>query len=168
MKNLITLSAAIILATAFSASAQKPATASSLDDQSKSSPVFTKIVANDDIDLVLQEAAERSIEFAGTNKDVSNVTWNVKDRILFIGSKTGSLKEKMIVKLAVNGLEQIEINGESSVKTEGSIHSPNLDVLMNGMGSVNIRNTGKVNVQKADEIELHVMQYRTGNETVKR
>ena len=55
---------------------------------------FTRMVIENDIDILLVENPEKSIEFTGTDADIAKVEWKIKNGVLHIKSKKGSLKGK--------------------------------------------------------------------------
>lgn len=71
----------------------------------------------------------------------------------------------MLVTVSVKGLKEINVNGESAVKSIGSINSVSLYVYMNGLGSVQISNAGKIFVGNGEGVKLDVKK-QTANVSV--
>lgn len=156
MKKLLTMSAAFILATGFQVMAQQPSSKFYSVEDSKYSLQFSKIIIEDDIDVTLHESDEKSIHLEGRKEDISAIRWRIKDGVLYLSSRSGSLKDKVLVTVDVSGLKQIEINGASEVKSLGNLHSGPLDIYLNGSCYVNIKNAGKITLLNGEGIGLDI------------
>src|SRR5688572_22540418 len=97
MKKLIAMAVAILLTACIAAFASGKNTPSMPQKQFMYHLSFYKIVVTDDIDLQLKESDNKVIEFSGNTADVENVDWKIKDEVLYLGSKKGSLKDKVAV-----------------------------------------------------------------------
>ncbi|HSN61211.1 MAG TPA: DUF2807 domain-containing protein [Ferruginibacter sp.] len=156
MKKKIIIYTALLFTITVTAFAQKePGQVINNDPLTYNKP-FEKIVVEDDIELVLIESNEKQIKFEGSAVDLEKVNWSIKRGSIYLGSKLGSLKDKVKVILYVKDLKAIEINGNSVIKTSGHLSSKNLDIMMNGQAWVDILNAGKINVQRGEDIELNV------------
>jgi len=163
MKNKLFIPLALMFAVSLTAAAQKespsklyPATPISYSSS------FSKIVVNDGIDLVLTENTQDMIWFDGKSKHLDKVKWEIKEGTLYLSSKGGSLKDKVKVNVFVQNLNNIEVNGDSWVRSSGYLSSPKLDVLINGEALVDISNAGKISVTKTKDFELGVMKRTSG------
>ena len=162
MKKILVMSAAFILAMGFSVHAQKQNPKFySLENNQYSLP-FSKIVIEDDIDVVLHESTDKSLLVEGSKENISNVEWKIKKGVLHLSSKAGSLKDKVLVTLDVKDLKQIEVNGNSEVKSLGNLHSSLLHIYLNGYCLVNILNEGKITLVNGDGIGLDIKK-KTAN-----
>jgi hypothetical protein len=123
---------------------------------------FTNIVVNDGIDLVITENSNDKIWFDGKAKNLEKLKWEIKDGTLYLASKNGSLKDKVKVNVYVQKLTNIEVNGDSWVKSGGYLNSPALDVYINGEALVDISNIGKISVKNSSEVELGVLKRTSG------
>lgn len=111
--------------------------------------VYTsKIIIEDDIDVTLHESDEKSIHLEGRKEDISAIRWRIKDGVLYLSSRSGSLKDKVLVTVDVSGLKQIEPNGASEVKSPAIFIRGPLDIYLNGSCYVNIKNAGKITLFK--------------------
>jgi hypothetical protein len=119
---------------------------------------FSKIVVEDNIDLVLYENATTNIQFDGSKEDIANIEWKVKKGVLYLSSKNGHLKNKVIVTIDVTALSEIILQGQSSVRSLGNLDSPELNVFMKGGCFAAIRNTGTINVFNTDGTEMNVIK----------
>ena len=86
--------------------------------------------------------------------------------VLYLKSKAGSLKNKVWVSISVNQLTTLSITGNSDVKSEGALNSAQLSVFMNGEGHISLKNTGAINVEKMNYVELEVQRV-SGNVRIK-
>jgi hypothetical protein len=66
------------------------------------------------------------------------------------------------VNVYVQKLTNIEVNGDSWVKSGGYLNSPALDVYINGEALVDISNIGKISVKNSSEVELGVLKRTSG------
>lgn len=119
---------------------------------------FNKIVVADDIDLVVYENATSNIQFDGTDENVAKVDWKIKNGVLYLKSKQGSLKNKVLVTLDVRELKEIVIEGKSNVRSLGNLNSPNLSVVMREDCFVAIRNYGAIRIIRANDIDVDVLE----------
>lgn len=117
---------------------------------------FNKIIVTDDIDIRLSESTDKVIEISGDSKYTQQVEWKIRDGVLYIVSKSGSLKSKVQVDVSVNQLSDLSVTGDSDVRSEGALNSAKLQVFVDGEGHIAIKNTGAINIEKADDIDLHV------------
>jgi hypothetical protein len=126
---------------------------------------FSKIVVEDDIDLVIYENASTNIQFDGKKEDIANVEWKVKNGTLYIKSRNGSLKNKVIVTIDVAGLSEISLEGHSSVRSLGNLNSPKLNVFMKSGCFVSIKNYGAIAIINTDDTEMNFIE-RSGDISV--
>lgn len=127
---------------------------------------FNKIVVADNIDLVLYENSTSNIQFDGNKEDIANVQWEIRKGILYLSSRKGAFKNKVIVTIDVAGLEEITMEGQSNVRSLGNLDTPELNIYMKGGCFAAIRNTGTINVVNMDETEMNVIQ-KIGNVSVR-
>ncbi|WP_407520193.1 DUF2807 domain-containing protein [Lacibacter sp. MH-610] len=116
---------------------------------------FQSIVINNDIDVVLTECPDAEIYVAGDKKDIAAVSYFVKKGILYIQSKSGSLKGKVTVHVPVSHLQLVEINGNSTVTSNGTLSSRLLKVVVNGEAKFDIRSFGKILVEADESIDVN-------------
>lgn len=126
---------------------------------------FSKIVVENDIELRLSESTDKVIETWGDSKYTKEVEWKIKNGVLHIRSKAGSLKNKAAVSVSVNQLSSLLITGNSDVKSEGALNSADLKIFVDGEGKIAIKNTGAIKIEKADFIDLDVLRV-SGDVTV--
>ena len=156
MKKAIVMAAAILFTAGISAfaSGKNPIVTSVKEISYQMS--FDKIVVEDDIDLVLQENTNRLLSITGDEADIQKLEWKIKRNVLYIKSKGGSLKNKVTVKISVNQLKEIFIDGESALTSAGYLESPKLSVLVEGDGYVALKNAGSIYVQNGASTHFEV------------
>jgi len=110
----------------------------------------------DDIDLQLEESDTKNIALTGKDADVENIDWKIKDNVLYLQSKKGSLKDKVKVHVTVNQLKEIVVNGQSVVSSNGALLSPRLDVYVHSDCYVALKNTGEIHVVEGAEAEIDI------------
>ena len=120
MKNITITTTAMILTVCLSAFAKvNPGKAFIEKDFYRLS--FNKIVVEGDIDINLSESTDRQIEISGDEKNVKYVSWKIRDGVLFLSSKSGSLKNKAKVSVNVSQLQALSVKGNSDVTSEGAL-----------------------------------------------
>ena len=156
MKKLIAMAAAIFFTAGISAFAAGPKPGELPAKRINYQLSFTRIELNDDIDLVLQESTNKFIDVTGDANEIDNVDWKIKDDVLYIRSKKGSLKDKAKVSVSVNQLKKLEIYGQSNVNSIGQLNSPSLQVTIEGDSYVSLKNSGKIYVTNSPYTQLDV------------
>ena len=156
MKKIIAVAAAIILTTGITAFAAEKKLDNPASQKTNYQLSFTRIVVENDIDILLVENPEKSIEFTGADADIAKVDWKIKNGALYIKSKKGSLKGKVKLVINVSHLKEIAVRGESEVRSEGELNSSSLKIYLEGSCFVSVRNTGNINVVNEDGTELDV------------
>ena len=153
MKKIIAM-AICILITAFIAAfaAEKPIPQKQSDYQIS----FNRIVVYDDIDLQLEESDTKNIALTGKDADVQNIDWKIKDNVLYLQSKKGSLKDMVKAQVTVDQLKEIVVKGQSVVSSNGALLSPRLDVYVHSDCYVALKNTGEIHVIEGAETEVNV------------
>lgn len=116
---------------------------------------FASIVINNDIDVVLTECSDAEIYVAGDRKDIATVSYFVKKGILYIQSKGSSLKGKVTVHVPVSHLQLVEINGNSTLTSNGTLNSRLLKVVVNGEAKFDIKSFGKILVEADESIDVN-------------
>ncbi|MFL5785866.1 MAG: hypothetical protein ACJ76H_14710, partial [Bacteriovoracaceae bacterium] len=87
MKKLITMALAILI-TAFIAVFASGKTPVSMPPKHFTYQMaFSKIIVSDNIDLRLKETGDKVIDVFGTDDDIENVDWKIKDGVLYLESK---------------------------------------------------------------------------------
>ena len=166
MKKLAIITAAIMLSVGLSSFAAETRAKAAVTQKIFYQLSFSKIIVEDDIDILLSENTERVIEISGDSKYTENVDWNIKNVVLYLKSKAGSLKNKVQVSVSVSQLTSLSITGNSDVRSEGALNSAQLSVFINGEGHISLKNTGAINVEKANYVDLEVQRV-SGNVRVK-
>ncbi len=117
---------------------------------------FTKIVVENDIDILLTEGAEKSMQFSGDETDIKKAVWEIKDGTFYLKSTGRSLKNKVVLTINVSGLNNIFIYGSSDVCSAGRLQSKRLKVYIDGDGMVNLKNTGSIKIAGGGSTELNI------------
>jgi Putative auto-transporter adhesin, head GIN domain len=123
---------------------------------------FSKIIVSNDIDIRLSESRDRVIEISGDHKYFQQVEWKIKEGVLYIRSKAGSLKNKVEVSISVTELNNLYVTGDSNVKSEGALNSKELKIFFGGEGRLSIKNTGTIKIERGDSVNVNVQRV-TGN-----
>ena len=154
MKKLAIITAAFMLTAGLSAFATEKKATTVVTEKGFYQLSFSKIVVANDIDILLSESTDRVIEVSGDSKYTRQVEWKIRDGVLYIRSKAGSLKNKVEVSISVNQLSNVTVTGDSNVKSEGALNSKELKIFFDGEGKLSIKNTGAINIEKGDTIDL--------------
>ena len=154
MNKVITMVTTIILATslsAFAANNDKPVNQKTSYEMS-----FTTLQVEDGIEIMLVESPEKSIEFEGTEADIAKVDWKIKDGVLTVDSKKGSLKGRVKLIVNVSSLTEIYVKDGSEVRSHGQLQSASLRIYLDGDAFISVRSAGKIKVIKEDDTEFDV------------
>jgi hypothetical protein len=165
MKKIIILTAAFFISVGFSAFAgesKKNAVGTAKIFYQSS---FSKIVVEDDIDIHLSESTDRLIEVTGDKIDIKQVEWKIREGVLYIKSKNGSLKNKVQVSISVSQIRDLLVRGDSDVRSDGALNSEKLQVVVDGEGYIAIQNTGIITIERSEDIHLKVKRV-SGNVNV--
>ena len=156
MKKVIVMAAAILFTAGISAFASGTNPIVTTVKEITYQMSFDKIIVEDDIDLVLQESTNKLISISGDEADVQKLDWKIKKNVLYIKSSNGSLKNKVTVKISVNQLKEILIDGETALTSFGYLASPKLSVLVEGDGYVALKNAGAIYVRNGASTTFEV------------
>lgn len=154
MKKVFAMVTAIIVTASLSAFAAGKETP--LNKKASYELTFTKLQVQDGIDLVLVESRSKVIEFKGAEADVDKVNWNIKEGVLTISSKKGSLKGKVKLVINVSNLTEISVKDGSEVSSAGRLHSGSLKIYVDGDAFISIQSTGDIRVIKAVDTDLDI------------
>jgi hypothetical protein len=154
MKRVLTIATAIILATTSTAFAGNNDNLVSKTTSYESS--FTKIQVEDGIDIMLVESAEKSIEFKGDEKAIAKVDWKIKDGVMYISSKKGSLRGKVKLIVNVNNLTELSVKDGSEVMSYGQLQSSSLKIYLDGDAFISVRSSGKISLSNTDFTDIEV------------
>lgn len=156
MKKLLVMATAILFTASISAFASGTNPKAGHSKQINYQIPFKKIVVSNDIDLVLHENVNKSLNVSGLAQDIENVDWKIKNNVLYLKSKKGSLKDKVKVTLSVTQLKEIVVKGESAVSSAGHLASPTLYIFIENDSYVSIRNFGQIYVNNTPDTELEI------------
>ena len=156
MKKLIAMTAALLFSAGISAFASSTTEETTPGKRINYQLAFTKIELSDDIDLVLQESTNKVIDISGNEADIETVDWKIKNGILYLSSKKGSLKDKVKVTVSVNQLKRLDIFGKSTVNSLGELASKSLMITIDGDSYVALKNTGNIHITNTVNTELDV------------
>ena len=156
MKKIFPMVTTIILTAGITASAAGTGHEKIASQKTSYQLSFAKLQVCDDIDIMLVETPEKSLEFNGTDADIAKVDWKIKDGVLYIKSKAGSLKGKVKLTVNVSHLKEIAIKGDSEVRSDGELSSASLKIYLDGSSFISVRNRGMINVVNEDGTELEV------------
>lgn len=154
MNKVITMVTTIILATslsAFAANNDKPVTQKTSYEMS-----FTSVQVEDGIEIMLVESPEKSMEFEGTEANIARVNWTIKNGVLTVDSKKGSLKGRVKLIVNVSSLTDIYVKDGSEVRSHGQLQSASLKIHLDGDAFVAVKSAGEISVVKEDDIEMDI------------
>jgi hypothetical protein len=156
MKKILSVAAAIIITAGTAAFATGTEKEKPVSQKTSYQLSFAKLQVENDIDIMLVEDNEKSLEFSGTDASIAKVNWKIKNGILYISSKSGSLKGKVKITVNVNQLKEIAVKGESDVRSNGELNSASLKIYVDGTSFISVRNRGQIKIEKEDGTELEI------------
>jgi hypothetical protein len=122
----------------------------------------------DNIDVILIQGAPDNYSLMMDQKTSEKLNLRLSKNKLVIAAQNGaSKKQKYLVYVYVNNLKTLTIEGDSQVKTFGSLKSDKIELYVGGDAHAHIRSTGKIKAHAMDNSEIDV-KYITGAATVKK
>ena len=117
---------------------------------------FNKLIFRSDITIMLiEDAAEDSVRIEGSQEFIDKIIILQTDKELVVRTKSfKDVKEKGIVYIPVNSLENIEVNADAKVVSDNTLQSPVLTILINGDCTVDIALKGKLNIRESEEYDF--------------
>ncbi|MBA3898628.1 MAG: DUF2807 domain-containing protein [Bacteroidetes bacterium] len=110
-------------------------TTTAQDKQERTLPEFSQIEVSGNLTVALLQAKEQRVVVMGGTDIQEAVITEVKDGILKISQKKGTIKDARI-EIAVVELSQIKQSGATKVKGSGKIISPSLSIETSGASSI--------------------------------
>lgn len=117
---------------------------------------FNKLIIRSDITIMLIEgAAGDSVRIEGSQEFIDKIMILQADKDLVVRTRSfKDVKEKGIVYIPVNSLENIEINADAKVVSYNTLQSPVLNILINGDCTVDIALKGKLIIREAEDYDF--------------
>ena len=117
---------------------------------------FDKLIIRSDISIMLiEDAPEDSVRIEGSQEFIDKIMILQVDKELVVRTKSfKDVKEKGIVYIPVNSLENIEVNADAKVVSYNTLQSPVLNILINGDCTVDIVLKGKLNIRESEEYDF--------------
>lgn len=117
---------------------------------------FSKLIIRSDITIMLiEDAPEDSARIEGSQEFIDKIMILQADKELVVRTKSfKDLKQKGIVYIPVNSLENIEVNADAKVVSCNTLQSPVLNILVNGDCTVDIALNGKLNIRESEEYDF--------------
>ena len=153
MKRILTIATAIILTTTTAFAGKNDHLVNKTTPYESS---FTKIQVEDGIDIMLVESADKSIEFKGDEKSIAKVDWKIKNGVMHISSKKGSLRGKVRLIVNVNNLTELSVKDGSEVMSYGELKSASLRINLDGDAFVSVRSSGQITLQNTTDTDMEV------------
>lgn len=110
----------------------------------------------DDIDVVLIQSPYEENSIVLDQQTSEKLSVKLTDKTLYIGEKAGNAKQKPLVYIYVNNLKNLTVNGDSDIKTFGTLKTGLLNLFVEGNSKVHIRTTGTVKAHPLNDAEIKV------------
>lgn len=121
----------------------------------------------DNIDVVLVQGAPDDNVIIMDQKASSMLNIKLSNKKLVIAAQNHSpKKQKITVYIYVNNLKTITVDGDSHVKTEGSLKSDKLDLFIGGEAQVHLKTNGQIKAYSLNDSEINV-KYLSGKPLTK-
>jgi hypothetical protein len=122
----------------------------------------------DNIDVILIQGAPDNYSLMMDQKTSEKLNLRLSKNKLVIAAQNGaSKKQKYLVYVYVNNLRTITVDGDSQIKTFGSLKSNKIDLFIGGDAYAHVRSTGKIKVYSMDNSEIEV-KYLSGKPVAKK
>lgn len=112
----------------------------------------------DNIDVILIQGAPDNYSLMMDQATSEKLNLRLSKNKLVIAAQNGAVRknQKYVVYVYVNNLKTITIDGDSQVKTWGTLRSDKLELYIGGDAFAHIRNTGKIKTHSIDNSEIDV------------
>jgi len=117
---------------------------------------FNKLIIRSDIAIMLiEDTTEHSVRIEGSHEFIDKIMILQADKELVVRTKSfKNVKDKGIVYIPVNSLENIEIDSDAKVVSYNTLQSPVLNILINGDCTVDIALKGKLNIRESEDYDF--------------
>lgn len=120
-----------------------------------SSGSVTKLKIDGDINVTLVVAPnEPNVYIDGSESFTKNVKTSFVNGMISITAYASSRSDKDVVVIYAPGISQLELNGDVTFKTVGTINAQNLQLNINGNCKLLVQHAGKLNINLDDNYEL--------------
>lgn len=111
----------------------------------------------DNIDVILIQGAPDNYSIMMDQNTSDKLNLRLSNNKLAISlRKNVSKKEKFTVYVYVNALKTVTLDGDSELKTFGSLHSPKIELFIGGDAKAHVRSTGQIKAYALDDAEINV------------
>lgn len=113
---------------------------------------FSRLIIRGDITVMLiEDDTEDTARIEGSEKFIEKVIILQAHKELVVRTKSfKDLKKSGIVYIPVHSLQSVEINADAKVISYNTLHSPELNILINGNCTVDLVLKGKLNIREAE------------------
>lgn len=118
---------------------------------------FSQLVVEDHITVVLTREAGSEISIHGERAQALHLRASIRNNKLYLWMARGQRGEDVIVYVPAALLERVTLNGDSQLSSSGTLFNPSLAVCVNGASILNLRSTGKIQVEGSSEYEYRVV-----------
>ena len=120
---------------------------------------YKRLVVYGNLKVILVNAEEKTVaiqEMIGQSK--VNALYS-KNELVIDGSAVDEFSP-VSVRVPVNQLEFLEINGSATVISENTLNLNHLTVSMKGEGKIDIKNTGSIQVKSDNDIQFKTIKQK--------
>jgi hypothetical protein len=115
---------------------------------------FQSVRIDGDISIVLTNDPAGTLRAEGSEPTLNNIRYKVKNSELTIDAHRKNHLDKLTIYLSVATLKSMLVNGDANIFSTDIIKLENLQIWLNGITTVKVTTTGKVNVDASDAYEL--------------
>lgn len=120
---------------------------------------YKRLVVYGNLKVILVSADEKHVAIPEqTGQSKVNALYS-KNELVIDGSAVDELSP-VTVRVPVNQLEFLEINGSATVVSENTLNLNHLTVSMQGEGKIDIRNTGSIQVKSDNGIQFKTIKQK--------
>lgn len=111
----------------------------------------------DNIDVILIQGAPDNYSIMMDQKTSDKLNLRLSNNKLAVSLRNSvSKKEKFTVYIYVNNLRTVTLDGESVLKTFGSLNSPKIELFIGGDAKAHLRSNGKIKAYSLGNAEIDV------------
>jgi len=133
-------------------------------------PVFTQLVIDAKIDVVLIDDAEPGVIYlVGEQKLFEDISCKIRNNEMQISAKRDiNYKSRVTVEVHVKQLEKVTVQKEALVFSGNTLRSKKIDVFIKEGSKASLASTGEINIASEDDTELVFLRKTPGVNVVNR
>lgn len=115
---------------------------------------FTRLQVADNVSILLTNQPAAAVSARGTDAALQRVRVAVKKGCLYVWMAGSTDGKNVTVEVPAGLLEQVLVDGDSLIRSASVLDNPSLEVTVNGACRLDLRSSGKIDVQGTPDYEF--------------